>query len=56
MLKCLTGNIFCSHPTVFPTKEKYNTQGQQIGVPSDSGNDTFSICIKCHGEFKNPVC
>lgn len=46
-----TGNQFCSHPSKFYSKEKYNNRGMQIGKPYDNENKNHSRCSKCGAEF-----
>ena len=49
------GNRFCSHPCKYYTKEKYNSDGKQIGTPYDKPNESFLKCSRvpqhCGAEF-----
>lgn len=50
-----TGNRFCSHPSKIESKQKYNSDGKQIGLPWDKPNKNFLSCSRpdsqCGAEF-----
>lgn len=45
-------NVYCSHSTQFYSKQKYNSEGKQIGEPTDEKNFYFLTCIHCNSEFQ----
>ena len=45
-------NIYCSHSTKFYSKQKYNSNGKQIELPTDEENFYFLTCIHCNSEFQ----